>query len=64
MERKKKNPLQYLFNAQFFMLWTLLVLGCDEWCGGNIVLGPTEATFFIFFRDFETMASAQDENFL
>ena len=27
---KKKNPLQYLFKAQFFMLWTLLGLGRDK----------------------------------
>ena len=45
-KKKKKNPLQYLLKAQFFILWTFLGLGCDNWWGGNIVLGPTEATFF------------------
>ena len=50
MERKKKS-LQYLLKAQFFMLWTLLDLGCDKWCGGNIVLGPAEATNFYIFLE-------------
>ena len=44
--KKKKNPLQYLLKAQFFILWTLMGLGCDNWWGGNIILGPIEATFF------------------
>ena len=30
--RRKKNPLQYLLKARFFILWTLLGLGCDTLC--------------------------------
>ena len=48
MERRKKSPLQYLLEARFFMIWTLFGLGCDKWCGNNIVLGPTKATIFFF----------------
>ena len=58
---KKKSPLQYLFKAQFFILWSLLGLGHDKTDLGYIgerssSSEPKKEAKFVLAKNVETQS--------